>query len=275
MGENEQTLQHFEQADQYFEQALQYFNDALTILDPNDDRLMARALCRRGAVYRLRGNRDEAQKDLSDCHQLNVRDEMPRAYHIFGCLLKDHNELELALSAFAHSEQYALETNNVRIRADSLVETVRIYYLQWIQGGRRDGSWPRKITQKAQEFDKVLEQGFDFSYHNGRIRFTLANLAYDKKEYEDALSLFIAAFLSLEKPTVGYGLPNFTNELESLENRIDRLGQSDPRLALSWCRELVQIWSDADRSERLRDEMISKMQILATELDWRLAQEQE
>jgi hypothetical protein len=114
---------------------------------------------------------------------------------------------------------------------------------------------------QAERLDKMIEEGYDFPHHYGRLQRVLGDLAFDEGRYDDALRIYAGAYALLSKRQGGYGRRTFGDELNMLTERIDQLAEHDPQQAIEWCDTLSDYWSKADLVTTRRKTMLSRCKI--------------
>jgi len=257
-----------------YERAMKYYNDALNIFEPENDPLwLARLHSYRGAIYRLESKFDLAETELRHSIALNVRVEQPWAHHVLGCVFWNRGDLNEALRLFAISDGLAHKTHDVRSQVNNLVGSAEIYYTQWAALGQKNTGLSRQIKEKAKELKSLLDQGYDFPHHLGRMKRVLADLAFEAKRYDEALEIYAEAYASLGGRLGGYGRRTFSDELDLLAQRIIRLAQEHPREAINWCQELRKRWVDESRPIMQRDTLVSMCDIRGVEIKLHLMKE--
>jgi tetratricopeptide (TPR) repeat protein len=228
-----------------YERALSHYNEALRIFEPQNDPVwLARLYSFRGAVYRLLDNLEQAERDLRHSIEFNVQTEMPWEYHVLGCVLWNKNLLDEALHHFEKSMQLARAVHDVRTQFNNLVGIAEVTYTKWKASGMQDARLRDRILRCAGELEALIEAGYDFTHHYGRMQRVLGDLAFEEQRYDDALAIYAQAYALLSRREGGYGRRTFNDELQMLARRIDYLAQDHPELSIQWCQYLREQWKD-------------------------------
>jgi tetratricopeptide (TPR) repeat protein len=254
-----------------YKDALEFYNRALAIFEPENAALwLARLYSYRGAVYRLMDDYDQAARDLQKSIEMNVPAEKPWAYHVLGCVYWNLNDLESALKHFETSETLAIETHDIRTRANNLVGSAEIYFTQWMNS--KNPELIKKINRASEDLKKLITDNYDFPHHLGRMQRVLADIAFEQKRYDEAMYIYAEAYATLGKRTGGYGKRTFLDEVETLSQKIGQLAKENPEEAYKWCDHFLDYWSDESRTIMRRDELISMCSVHRIEITIQLRQ---
>jgi hypothetical protein len=99
----------------------------------------------------------------------------------------------------------------------------------------------------------------------------LADVIFDRGEYERALQIYARAYALLGRRLGGYGKRTFTDELNMLARRIERLAEEDAQRAMEWCHKLRTLWSDPTIPIQQRDALIAMCDVHETNILWNLS----
>lgn len=257
IGEVFRSQSAYAQAIDYYYQAYPYFQRA------NDLIWLARIYARRGAVHRLQTNYGLAIQDLEASIRCNIREEQPWAYHVWGCVYWNQKDWAAAEEKFRQSNELAHEVGDVRSQVNNLVGYAELYFDRWADSQLKDNGYPEKIREKARQLEVLLEQGYGFYHHYGRIKRALADVYYYEARYDLAFENYKEAYTLLGSRLGGYArLTNFEGEVDWLSARIIELatlGQSD--LAITWCQNFRTHWENAELQMMQRDLLLSMCDI--------------
>jgi len=254
-----------------YDEAMRYYYDALAIFEPNHVTLwLAKIYSYQGAVYRLMGKLPEAEAALKRSIHLNIKNEQPWAYHVLGCVLWNSEKREEALKEFDKSYKMSVQIHDVRTQINNLVGAAEIYHELWGLGGNDDHSLTDQIRQKAEELERLLNEGYDFSHHHGRMLRVVGDMYFDQNNYDQARETYAQAYSLLGKRLGGYGRRTFEDELRSLETRIRKLAQNPDTkdIALEWCGYFKWCWSDAQIMQT--SALVGMCNLLETEIKFGL-----
>ncbi len=253
-----------------YHQAMDYYNEALRIFEPQEDRTwLARLYSYRGAVHRLLDELDQAEADLRHSISFDVRTEKPWQHHVLGCVLWNKGQLDKALDLFETSMELAREVHDVRSQVNNLVGAAEVNYFIGEQTSLDDELYQRIQTQ-AKRLKTLVDKGYNFPHHYGRIQRVLADVAFKRREYDKALKIYANAYSLLGRRLGGYGRRTFTEELDMLAERIEQLGREDPKRALQWCHALREAWSDEMEPIMQRHALIAMCDVHETKIRWNL-----
>lgn len=253
-----------------YSDALASYDRALKIFEPeNASRWLSRIYSYRGAVYRLLGDYEQAERDLLQSIEMRVPMETPWAFHVLGCVYWNQDKLDVAIKNFNTSYNLARETYDVRTEVNNLVAFAEVYYSQWLKD-RGNVALIAKINSAVDNLTVLIKDGYDFSHHYGRIRRVLGDLAFEQKRYQEAMIIYADAYATLGMRTGGYGKRTFLDEIKSLSERISVLAQEDPKEALRWCEYFQEYWTDPSRVIMRKDELVSMNDVHLIELQLRL-----
>jgi hypothetical protein len=90
------------------------------------------------------------------------------------------------------------------------------------------------------------DKGYNYPLFFGRMRRILADIAFEKKEYETSCNLY-AEGLALIRQHGGYGVWLIDRELESLEQKLQML---PPEIAREWGVRLKEYWGKQKPEEK-------------------------
>lgn len=251
--------------------AIDYYNEALRIFEPQEDRTwLARLYSYRGAVYRLLDRLDLAEADLEHSISFNVQTEKPWQYHVLGCVVWNKGDLDQALDLFQESMELAQEVHDIRTQVNNLVGVAEVSYAIGLEEGLSDAIYAR-VLEQAEKLEALSEEGYDFPHHYGRMQRVLADVIFDRGEYERALEIYARAYALLGRRLGGYGKRTFTDELNMLARRIERLAEEDAQRAMEWCHKLRTLWSDPTIPIQQRDALIAMCDVHETNILWNLS----
>ncbi len=262
IGEVYRNQGHYPQAIDQYDQAQRYFERE------NDLIWLARLRSFRGAVYRLQSRFPEAEHDLNESLRCKIKAIQPWTYHVLGCVYWNQQKWDDAETQFRISDQLALEIHDVRSQVNNLVGYAELYFDRWVSTGLQDPTYPPKIRAKAEALDSLLDQGYGFEHHYGRMLRTLADVAFYEKQYEQAFARYREAYTMLGSRLGGYArITNFQGEVDWLAERIielDTIGQSE--LALTWCQAFREHWQNESLHMMQADLLASMCDICEIEI---------
>jgi len=210
---------------------------------------------------------DDARQDISASIALKVTKELPWAYHVLGCVDWDEGNLDTALKLFEQSDERAHAIGDMHTRVNNLIGCAEIFYQKWIVSNQQLDTLPIQIDTKSKDLKKILQQGYNFPHHQGRMLRVLADTAFAQKRYPDALPLYAESYFLLEKRFAGYGQSTFQEEFDRVEKNILYLAQQEnhPEVALQWCKYLKEYWNSKPAT-RQSGSLIGKCTLLETKI---------
>jgi hypothetical protein len=148
---------------------------------------------------------------------------------------------------------------------NNLVTTTEVYYGLWVEQGRQDPGLPEKIEEYSKRLVDIAGQGYP--HHQSRLQRVLGDMKFDEGNFDEALQIYIQAYAQLGSREAGYGQRTFTDELAALSERIvTRLGESQPDLAKSWCRQLRSAWENKSMLVERRGELLGMCRLCEIDL---------
>jgi tetratricopeptide (TPR) repeat protein len=226
-----------------YQKSLEAYNKAFEIFEPEHVRpWLAYIYSHRGAVLRLLKRPEEARKDILASIHLNVQKELPWAYHVLGCLYWDEMNWSDALKYFDKSDQYAIDIGDMHTQVNNMVGSAEIFYQKWAESGWKNDSQTELILKKAATLQDVIQQGYEFPHHQGRMLRVLADTAFRQNRHEEALHYYAEAYSLLGRRSAGYGPTTFRDEFDRVEKNIMYLaqGEKQPAVALHWCKYIKE-----------------------------------
>ena len=249
-----------------YEKALVNYQKALEIFEPEGEVYwLARLHGYRGAIYRLQRQYPEAIQELNRSLAYKGPLEQAWSYHVLGCVYMDQGQFEKALEYFALSDEIAQQLKHVQVMVNNLVTTTEVYYGLWVEQGRQDPGLPEKIEEYSKRLVDIAGQGYP--HHQSRLQRVLGDMKFDEGNFDEALQIYIQAYAQLGSREAGYGQRTFTDELAALSERIvTRLGESQPDLAKSWCRQLRAAWENKSMLVERRGELLGMCRLCEIDL---------
>jgi len=251
-----------------YPKSLEAYNKAFEIFEPEHIKpWLAYLYSHRGATLRLMRRFDDARQDISASIALKVTKELPWAYHVLGCVDWDEGNLDTALKLFEQSDERAHAIGDMHTRVNNLIGCAEIFYQKWIVSNQQLDTLPIQIDTKSKDLKKILQQGYNFPHHQGRMLRVLADTAFAQKRYPDALPLYAESYFLLEKRFAGYGQSTFQEEFDRVEKNILYLAQQEnhPEVALQWCKYLKEYWNSKPAT-RQSGSLIGKCTLLETKI---------
>jgi tetratricopeptide (TPR) repeat protein len=259
IGEVFRNQNHYAQAIDYYYQALPYFECA------NDLIWLARLYSRRGAVHRLQGNYELAIKDLETSLHYDIKEEQPWTLHVLGCVFWNERNWDMAEEKFRQSDVLACEMGDIRSRVNNLVGYAELYFdrYRWANSEQQDPRYLELIKEKAGELEVLLQQGYGFEHHHGRMKRALADAYFYEENYKLALENYKDAYTLLESRLGGYArLTSFEGEVDHLAARIMELATlGKSQLATAWCQDFRKHWENAELRMMQKDLLLSMCDI--------------
>lgn len=262
IGEVYRNQGHYEQAINYYNQARGYFERE------NDLIWLARLYSFRGAVYRLQSNFPKAEVDLRKSLSYNIKAVQPWTYHVLGCVYWNQKQWDAAEAQFRTSDQLAQEIHDIRSQVNNLVGYAELYFDRWVAFDRKDPQYPAQIWLKAQELEDLLEQGYGFEHHRGRMQRTMADVWFYERDYDKAFEAYKEALTLLGSRLGGYArLNDFQDEVNWLAGRILELATiGEPQRALAWCQTFREHWGNAKFQMMRQDLLLSMCDVCEIEI---------
>ncbi len=262
IGEVYRNQGHYEQAINYYNQARGYFERE------NDLIWLARLYSFRGAVYRLQSNFPKAEVDLRKSLSYNIKAVQPWTYHVLGCVYWNQQQWDAAEAQFRTSDQLAQEIHDIRSQVNNLVGYAELYFDRWVAFDRKDPQYPAQIWLKAQELEDLLEQGYGFEHHRGRMQRTMADVWFYERDYDNAFEAYKEALTLLGSRLGGYArLNDFQDEVNWLAGRILELATiGEPQRALAWCQTFREHWGNAKFQMMRQDLLLSMCDVCEIEI---------
>ena len=240
-----------------YDDALKYYEKALHIFEPANNPLwLARIYSRRGEIYRLLGDYEQAERNLFASIEYGIPIEKPSAYHILGLIQWNRSaDYEQALDYLRMSDELARASDDALTHINNLVAMAEINYERWLQ--ERDPILLDSINSSHKELEQLLSGDYSFPTHLGRMKRVLGDIAFEQKNYALAKGIYQVAYHRLGQQSGGYGRRNFLDEIEALSEKLKTLAEIDTDIALQWCDDLREYWEDGSKKLLRRDELIS------------------
>lgn len=256
IGEVYRNQNHYAQAIDYYYQALPYFERA------NDLVWLARLYSRRGAVYRLQREYELARRDLRTSLGYNIKEEQPWAAHVLGCVFWNENNWDRAEEMFRQSDELAREVGDIRSQVNNLVGYAELYFDRY-RWAEKDPRYLEVVKEKSDELEVLLQQGYGFEHHHGRMKRALADTYFYEDNYDLAFENYKEAYTLLGSRLGGYArLTSFEGEVDWLTARIMELATlGESQLAMAWCQNFREHWGNAELRIMQKDLLLSMCDI--------------
>lgn len=239
-----------------FEESLREYEIALGIFTrENDVYWLSQVNVHLGSTYRILGRLDEAKECLSKSLSYKIPLQEPYVFHALGCIWWDKGDKVQALKQLELSDKAAESMELDSVFSNNLLVSAEILYETWVESNYTDLQTLAKIHEKANKFKETVPDGF--LHHRGRMLRVEADAFFDEGNYKSAKELYIYAYKLLGIRKGGYSKRTFEGELLALQVRIvERLGQDNLDLALDWCQDLKERWSEMRPPFAWQDDLI-------------------
>lgn len=263
IGEVFRNQKDYGKAIEYYDSALPYFKRA------NDLIWLARLYSRRGAVRRLQREYSDAVQDLETSLRYNIREEQPWTYHVLGCVFWNQKKWAEAEKEFQRSDTLAREIGDIRTQVNNLVGYAELYFDRWED--LKDPADLERVKEKAEELETLLQQGYGFDHHYGRMKRALADVYFYQGHYDLAFENYKEAYTLLGSRQGGYGRhTDFEGEVRWLTERIMELATvGKASLAISWCQDFRRHWETVDIPMMHRELLLSMCDICEIDIKLR------
>ncbi len=177
----------------------------------------------------------EKSKALAEYYNFNI--ELPRTLHHLGHVYWFLNDRDKAHETNEKAYQLSLKFRNVRYAIDCLVTKAEFEHDEGI-----DNRIPEYAKIMEKEYEKKEEYNFPLFY--GRMRCIQADIAFQRKEYDNALNFYAKGIAQIKEGR--YGNFFIKRELSLLEQNIDSLS---PEYAINWLDRLKKHWEGEESDE--------------------------
>jgi tetratricopeptide (TPR) repeat protein len=193
---------------------------------------------------------------------------------VLGHICWELKEYDAAVDYFLRCADTAKAVSDVKQTINSLQGLVEVYYdlaLQTSQAGDQAGSeaYYKRAEEHARWIEEYPEERYSFPLYAGSRQRILGNIAYDRGDYEVALSLYKPAYEQIAARG-GFSRYVLRDQLKLLRDRMERL---PPDIALNWCEGLEQFWKEKQLDQTYRG-MMDVCQIVRQGIKRRQAREQ-
>ncbi len=265
-GRTHNTLGIIFRGKEDFLSSLEHTNQAIAIFHEfKDKKWLSRAYCELGGTKWHMHQPvllPEANADLEKSYQLSkeidLTSEQVVIIHRKGHVAWELGKMKEAEKYFKESARLADQIHDIYQLVNNLEGLVELYYAMGEKHHKekefdlRD-KWYDKATELAEEWkSKYEDEGFYFPLYSGSRHRILGNMAYDRENYEEALSCYMEAYPRMASRG-GYSKYALTEYLDLLQDRIDWLPH---KIALEWCDKLKSYWKEEKYGEDF-PEMIS------------------
>ncbi len=203
LGEVSIEFDELDDAVSYFGQALDIFESA------RDFEWLSSAYCGRGAALWLKGELDEAQRDLERAHDIGLKRDRPIVLHRLAHVHLDRGNIETAKDLFEQSYQASQSAPDPFYELNSLGDLAKIAVLEGDVDKR--GEFTRRFT----DFQK-RHKGIRYRLPEGLLYRYLGDLYLCAGEIEEAVNYYKKA-LPLIAQAGSYEPYTITGQLAEME----------------------------------------------------------
>lgn len=236
-------------------QALEHLEYSLRY---NTDNLRARNL--KAMILQELGQKEQAEKLLSETRAIDKLDIWSRHLSDLPCLADSHGRIDLALDLaragfYNEAIKLLLSTNPESVSGTG---PILFYLAAWIEQKQANTEEAKKLRQQAEICDMsycfpirleemlALEEAMNSNHESARATYYLGNLYYDRKRHEDAIVCWLSAVEqepanAIAWRNIGIGAYNSRHDVTlalNAYNKAVELDPADPRLLY----ERDQLW---------------------------------
>jgi ABC-type sugar transport system substrate-binding protein/tetratricopeptide (TPR) repeat protein len=245
-----------------FHKSLEYTQRALEIFqNANNDEWIAQAYGEIGITQWHMGNLSRARDALEHSKKISevrdIRSNLVNVLHALGHVNWEEGRLTEAERYFKESANLAEEIFDPRQAANSLQGLVELYYDMGYEYhrkgdlGKRDELYEKSL-KTAQYWEEKYDSGeYSFTLYSGDRLRTLGNIAFDRKNYDEALEYYLLSYPKTASPW-GYSRNLLPEALKKLQDRIEQL---EPGQALQWCDRIEKEWKRLGRDKDVPEMM--------------------
>jgi tetratricopeptide (TPR) repeat protein len=226
-----------------YQEAINKFQKAINILElPDDYVTLIRAYFGLAWTQWFVGENEKDQDKLLQAkfnfdqalalaREYNFIVELPGILHQASNVYWLLGDKEKARSLNEEAYELSKLINDIRYAVDSLVGFAEFDY--------KDRKYDNIVSYAEKLKSDYESKGYEFPLFYGRMRRILADVAFDRCEYKDALEWY-AKSIAMMSQHGGWGRYNFSRELQNLENRIKSLSDDEVN---NWIDRLLDYWS--------------------------------